>query len=191
MSEEIIQPQHAAPQNQNAEQVPSSPFHTSDGPPVEANGIDDSFTWSAPEYIAHHKDMQWYGAVVAITIILVALIYVITRDRISAITIFILGIIFCLAAARKPRILTYILNHDGLTVGHRFYPYSSFKSYSIRHEGTLTSVDFIPMKRFMPLASIYCPPNDEAAIVELLAEHVPYEERRTGYIDQFSRRIRF
>lgn len=102
-----------------------------------------------------------------------------------------LGILFCLAAARKPRILTYALDDHGLTIGPRFYPYDGFRSFSAVREGTIVSIELIPLKRFMPVTSVSCPPANEETVAAIISDHVPYEERPHALIDRFGRYIRF
>lgn len=190
MSEETVRPQNTPPSVQGEEQAPPSPFPAPSAPPP-ARPDDDGFAWTASEYIAHHKDSKWYASVIGITVAVVALTYFITRDRISAITIFVAGILFCVAAARKPRILTYVIDRDGITIGPRFHPYVEFKSFTVVRDGAFANIQLVPLKWFMPLTSLYCAPEDEETVLKLLSTHVPYEERPHAYVDRLARRIRF
>lgn len=191
MSEETIQPQNTAPPAPDSEeQAPPSPFPVAaTAPPIEED--EEAFTWTASEYIGHHKNTKWYATVMAITLAVVVLTYIVTRDRISVVTIFIVGILFCVAAARKPRIVTYAINHDGLTIGSNFHPYEEFKSFRVVRDDALANIELMPLKWHQPLTSIYCPPEYEETVLHVLSSHVPYEERPHTYVDRLARRIRF
>jgi len=47
------------------------------------------------------------------------------------------------------------------------------------------------MKRFMPFIPMYYAPEQEEAIVEVLARYLPFEERKQDPIDRFMSKIRF
>ncbi|MET0779670.1 MAG: hypothetical protein ABWY71_02435 [Candidatus Saccharimonadales bacterium] len=196
MSEETVQPQTPASEPANDPKFDPddhgapSPFPTAEeeeAREAEAHTV----TWTASEYIAHHKTPAWYAAVLAAVVALAAITFLITRDKISTVTITIVGILFCIAAARKPRVLTYKLDRDGLTLGQRFHPYGEFKSFSVVREGAFSNVDLMPMKRFMPMTSIYFSPDDEDNILDALSEHVAFEERSHALFDRFMRNVRF
>lgn len=188
------------------DQAPPSPFPNTNNyaaPPVDAvpgqapGAPDDAedqgsaFIWTASEYVAHHKDSLWYGKAVAITFLAAVIVYLVTRDIISVITIIIVGTLFCVAAARKPRTITYALDDHGLTVGSRFYPYTEFKSFSVVRDGAFASVELVPLKRFMPPTNVFFAPDDEDTVMEILTAHVPFQERPSSVIDRFGRYIRF
>jgi hypothetical protein len=166
-------------------------------PPVTSQAVEDEddpmppVTWSAAEFIAHHKDIRWYLSVIGITIVLAAIVRLLTGDNISTVMLVIIGVFFCLTAARKPRTLNYSLNEDGILIGERFMPYSDFRSFSVIHDGQLANIELVPMKRFMPLVSIYCSAEAEDDAIDTLADFLPYEERTHSVVDRFARRIRF
>jgi hypothetical protein len=61
----------------------------------------------------------------------------------------------------------------------------------VTREGAFASVELFPLKRFLPLTTIYFSPQDEDAVIDTLSEHVPFEERHRALIDRFIRHIRF
>ena len=194
MSEETVQPQRpdtepvGTPRFDAAEHAPPSPFPAAG----DSSRHDETVvSWTASEFIVHHKSAAWYGAVAAATLTLAAITFLITQDKISTGTIILVGILFCIAAARKPRVLTYTLDHDGLTLGQHFRPYADFRSFSVVREGPFASIDLLPLKRFMPLMSVYFSPEDEGRVMDMLAEHIPFEERSHALVDRFMRNIRF
>jgi hypothetical protein len=200
MSEDNVpQPQSTGPQpssewQQNPQTAPSQVGNEQAQQPVDESGSDhqaSEVTWTASEFIAHHKDVRWYAVVIVVTLVLAVIVRLLTRDNISTAMVVIVGIFFCLMAARKPRTLTYTVNDDGVNIAGRLYPYTEFKSFSVMRDGPFVNIELVPMKRFMPMTSIYCSPDSEDETVDVLAQFIPYEERDYSIIDLLARRIRF
>jgi len=147
--------------------------------------------WQAPEFIAHSHPAGWYAGLFIATIALTALVFLITKDYIAGGTIVVLGIIIGLSAKRQPAMATYELAHTGLSINDKKYPYNSFKSFSLLRDGNMTSINFFPLKKFMPLVSAYLPQSDEDKVVKAIGNHLPYEQRQMDPIDRLSRRLRF
>jgi hypothetical protein len=163
------------------------PGHTASG----YSAPDKTIEWTASEFIAHHKGFGWYALLFLGTVLVTALIFWITRDRIAAGAIVVCALIFAVAGAHKPRVLTYRLDSSGLTIGPKFYPYNNYKAFAVIDEGPFSSISFLPLKRFMPGLSIYFAPEDEAHIIEVLSSYLPLQPGSTSAFDDLMRRIRF
>jgi hypothetical protein len=157
--------------------------------PESANG--ESVSWTASEFIAHNKSTGWYLLLVLAAIVLVAGVWLLTKDVISAILIALAIAAFGFYAARPPRALRYELDEQGLTIGQKHYSYDEVRSFAVMPEGAFSSIAFMPLKRFAPLTTIYYDPADEEKIVTLLADCLPMEEHQHDAIDRFMRRIRY
>lgn len=177
------------PEDQKSDQAPK-PYGDSRKP---ASGSEDSAatTWTASEYIAHNKGFGWYALLFLAAAVLAAAVYFVSRDVVSTATIGIIEVIFAVAAARKPRVLTYSLDGSGLTIGQKFYPYSNFKSFALIQQGAFPSITFMPLKRFMPSLSIYFAPDDQEKILDALSKHLPMEQSQGELVDRLMHRIRF
>lgn len=163
-------------------------------PQPEAKTKDTSaseVTWTASEYVAHHKGFGWYALLFLGAAVFAALIYWFGRDLVPTIAIVLVAVIFAVAAARKPRVLTYRLDESGLTIGQKFYPYGNFKSFAFVQDGAFNSITFMPLKRFMPSLSIYFAPDDEKKIVAALSKHLPMEQGKGELVDRLMNRVRF
>lgn len=147
--------------------------------------------WSASEYVAHEKSSSWYLGTVFFGAILTALIYFITTDIFVTAVVFIAGASMAIYAGRKPDTKQYQLDDKGIKVADKIYPYSNFKSFSIVEEGAIDSIWLKPMKRFSPLVVVYFSPEDEAKIIDVLANFLPHEQRELDFIDQISKKMRF
>jgi len=154
-------------------------------------GPEGSISWTASEFIAHHKSPGWYLVLAAAAIAGALLVWVIVHDKISAGVVIVAALFLGIFAARKPRQLQYRLDDKGLTIGERRFAYGSFRSFAVVPEGAFSSIEFVPLKRFSPLTTIYYDPADEAKIIALISERLPMEQRQKSLIDRLMWRIRF
>jgi hypothetical protein len=120
-----------------------------------------------------------------------AVIYLVTRDVISAGVIILAAIVLGIYAGHQPRELEYQLNARGLTIGQKHYSYEQFRSFSVLPEGAFSSIVFMPLKRFAVPTTIYYAPEDEEKIVSLLGSYLPLEERGHDAVDRLMHRIHF
>lgn len=185
-------PQASAPQNLPATSTPApvpQPVQTEPAAPIVAN--ENAVQWTASEYIAHHKGAGWF-LLLALAVVGVAVgIYFWTKDIISVVAIVGMAALFGYYAGRKPAVQSYSISEQGVAIGEKVYPFSELKSFSIVREGAFSSIVFLPMKRFMPFIPMYYAPDQEEAIVEVLARYLPFEERKQDPIDRFMSKIRF
>lgn len=157
-------------------------------PPTGSTG---AISWTASEFVAHQKSGGWYGLLAAGAFVVAVLIWLLTKDIVSAIVILVAALALGIFGARQPRELEYRLDDHGLTIGHKQFAYGNFRSFAVMREGAFSSIVFMPLKRFAPLTTIYYDPNDEAKIVDLLSDRLPLEERQHDPIDRLMWRIRF
>lgn len=150
----------------------------------------DSISWTASEFIAHHKSFGWYALLNLGVVALAAIAWFVTKDLVASAVIVFAGIVLSLYGARQPRQLQYQLDDHGLTIQGRRYGYQGFRSFSVTMEGPFATIAFMPLKRFSPLLTLYCDPQDEDNILTILSRHLPHEARRPDAIDSLMRRIR-
>ena len=151
----------------------------------------NTVSWAASEYIDHKQGSGWFFGLTAATALLATAVYFLTKDYFATGIIVVLGVVVGLFAKRTPRQLSYELTSDGIKIEQKTYPYNLFKTFSIVQDGILTSIDFMPVKRFMPPVSAYFDPADQDKIIAILEQHLPYEERQLDGVERLSRRLRF
>lgn len=191
-------PQTADTSAQNTtEQSPQPMIHADEYAPSPAlqpappAGANDVVSWSASEFIAHHKTAGWYGLLVLATAFIAGIVFLFTRDKISTSVIIFVGVIFGVSAGRKPRTLGYRVDGASLTIGQKVYSYDKFRSFAVVQEDAFSSIVLMPLQRFMPLITIYYDPKDEQRIVDILAERLPVATHKLDWVDQLMRRVRF
>ncbi len=158
--------------------------------PLAATNVPE-VTWTASEFIAHPKNTNWYLALVGVTVVILVGAWLIGHDIITSLAIVICAILFGTMAARQPRQLEYSLGTNGVTIGPKFYPFKDFRSFAVIPEGAFSSIDFMPLKRFAPILSIYYDPEYEPRVRDLLAEHLPSAVHKRTMVDELMHRIRF
>jgi hypothetical protein len=117
-------------------------------------------------------------------------IYFLTKEYFAAITILAVGVIVALYARQKPKQVTYELSEAGLRIGEKLYAYSLFKSFSLKNEIGLSSLQLMPLKKLMPAISIYYDAADEEKIVDILSKHLPLDEAKPDSIERLSRHLK-
>ena len=105
--------------------------------------------------------------------------------------IVVVAVIFGIFAARRPRELKYQLDSTGLRIGDKTYPYGNFKSFSVVNEEAVKSIWLMPLKRFMPIITIYFAPQDGDKITGMLANFLPFQEHQLDPVDKLMHRLRF
>jgi len=158
---------------------------------VQSTSQNESYQWSASEFIAYQKNAGWYLLLILVICVISGLVFIITRDLISTVSIIFAGILFMIFAARKPRVLEYQIDKNGISIGQKLYSYSNLKSFSIINEGAMRSISLYPLQRFMPSISIYFEPQEEPNIIDALANYLPQEDKKQDVIDRLMHRIRF
>lgn len=147
--------------------------------------------WTASEYIANPKSAGWFMLLAVGSILLAAGIYFVTKDYVSTGVIALLGVIVGIFAARQPRVLRYVIDNTGIYIGERFYPYATFKTFSVADSQAIHHISLEPLRRFMPPLVIHYDPDDEGKITETLASYLPYQPYRRDIVDSITRRFRF
>jgi hypothetical protein len=174
---------------------PEAPIETAQELPAEPEADYDPnlahVEWTASEYIAAPKSGGWFGLLAISSVILAVVVFILTRDILSTAVIGILGIIVGIFAARQPHTLTYSVDNQGLHIGEKFYPYETFKSFSVAKEQAISYISLSPLRRFMPPLTVHYSPDDEGRITQTLAEYLPYEDHKPDVVDSITRRIRF
>ncbi len=165
--------------------APEAATPTAPPPPPE------DFSWTAAEFIEHPRTSSWYVMLFLATVLLAAAMYFVTKDYFATGVSVVVGIVIGVFAGHKPRQLQYTITETGMQIGQKDYDYSLFKSFSLMHEGSTSSINFLPLKRFMPPVTAYLTPEIEERAVDLLGDYLPYEERQLDSVDRLAHRLHF
>jgi hypothetical protein len=197
----VAPPEMALAQSTIPEPVPFAPApsaaNTDFQPAPEAESDeyptfpDQPVSWTASEFIAHEKSLNWYVLLFGGAVIAAGLAWLLFKDILAAVVILVAVLMLAAYSKRQPRELAYTLDNSGITIGQKLYPYALFRSFGVVDDGAFSSIELIPLKRFSPPITIYFDPDNEDAIADALTPHVPFVPRKPDPIDQLIRRIRF
>jgi len=155
------------------------------------NNTPKAISWTASEYIDHQQGATWYLGLGVATIALATIFYLILKDYFSSVAVVVIGLAVGMFAHRTPQQLNYELSAEGLKIQDKDFGFNQFKSFAIMPGEQVGSIELEPIKRFMPPISVFFAAKDQEAIVGLLQEHLPYEERSLDTVERISRRLKF
>jgi len=169
-------------------------FKPEDGPAAPQAPLPalEPVSWTASEYIAHHKTAGWFLLLGLGTAALTVGVYLVTGgDVLSSVMIAVAGIIFGVFGARRPQVLEYAVGPQGVHIGPKHYGWDEFKSFAVIDENALRSIVLLPLKRFQPPISMYYALDDEAGIVDVLSACLPIEQRQQDALERLMHKMRF
>lgn len=182
-SEQPATPDAPTPNEYQENATPTAP---------EAEAEDDILLhWQAAEFVSHEKSPSWYYKLAGVAILIAAIVFLLTKDKISTGIVVFGALLLGIYARRQPRELEYVLATHGLGIGEKYHSYEEFRSFSVVPEAHMSSVIFRPMKRFGQILTIYFPPELEDQVGDILADRLPYEDHQHDLVESFMRRIRF
>lgn len=171
---------------------PSSEWQYNDVAEFSETTSTSPVTWTADEFKAHPKNSQWFIRLAIFTAALAGISFIISPgDFVPPLVVIIVAITFGVMAVRKPRKLEYAIDDSGVHIGQKLYPFSNFKSFSIVQEDGMDVVWLMPLKRFMPILSLYFEENEGGQIVDALAITLPLENRQPDAVDRLMHKIKF
>jgi hypothetical protein len=159
--------------------------------PSNAQQAGDTVTWSAHEFLAHDKTNGWYLIFAVALLVLIAIIYVVTRDIFSVVIVAVLAAVFGVAAAIRPRVIDYEVSPGGLKVGNKKYKFDEFRSFSVFEDSTQPFIQLLPHKRFMVPLALHYQPADGERIITILGEYLASEQHKNDWVDKMTSRIHF
>jgi hypothetical protein len=158
---------------------------------VQANEVFEPISWQASEFIDHQKTFSWFALLALGALFLSVIIYLVTKSIFSSAVVIVAVLAFGVIAVQKPRQLTYSLLSSGIVVGDKKYIFDDFKTFSVNSESAVPSVSLIPIKKFIPVLTIYFSPEDGEKIFDILALYIPHEQRKDDAVERLMSRIRF
>ncbi len=157
----------------------------------DANQADGSIVWQSAEYMAHDKNANWYTMMLIGSVVIAGIVYVLNRDILTAAIVLFALVGLGYFSGRKPREQQFAVSTDGAHVGHNYYPFHNFRSFSVVEDASASSIILMPLKRFMPAVNIYVPAEYEEQVISFIADILPFEQHKTDFAESLMRRIRF
>ncbi len=118
-------------------------------------------------------------------------VFFVTHSLVSTLIVVVMFAVTGVYAVRQPATKRYRISEDGVRVDAKFYPYSTFRSFSVMNEGAVNCVWLRPLQRYLPTIAMYFSDQDERSIVMTLENYLPAEDRSLDIVDRVLRKIRF
>jgi hypothetical protein len=151
----------------------------------------EDLVWTAAEFVEHEKSASWYVMLAVVGVVIAALSYLVSHDKITAGVIVAVMAGFGVFAARRPRTQQYRMSNNGILVGNKIYAFHDYKTFSVTEDSSVISIVFMPLKRFMPPLTIYVVPDMEEKVVNFLGGFMPFERHKADAVESLMRRIHF
>jgi uncharacterized membrane protein YgcG len=148
------------------------------------------YSWQASEYIFHEKSGQWFFALIAIAVIIIAILAFLQQWLSIAIIVVMTGALISYSR-KEPRTLNYTLDDYGIKVGEKPMPYSQFKSFSVEEQPGWHAIELEPAQRFAPRLTVLSEKDNFEVIEGILADHLPRVDRDPDWIERITRYVRF
>jgi len=159
--------------------------------PDVAATSDVPLSWQASEFIHHEKSGMWFMILLAASAVLLAIDFFLIKSWTFGALIVVMAIGSMVIARRQPRMLNYMMSAQGIQIGEKHFSFHDFRAFGVVQEGAFYSIRLIPNKRFMPMATIYFPPELGEQIVDMFGAVLPMEKIQLDPIDKFVEKIRF
>lgn len=169
----ITAPQMEAVNLAKPETSQPKPESSSESPTPEA-----LISWTAPSFGYKDKNVVWIlAAAVAFLGLLGYFIY--SRDWFSVGIISVVGIVlFWYVAKVRPTETEYSISDMGVTAGQHFYPFSDLHSFWLVYNNKIQTLDIAFTRKYLPSLTINISNVAPLDIKELLAKHIPEQEKR-------------
>jgi hypothetical protein len=143
--------------------------------------------WRAPEYEIYEKSRNWYlYALLLLAVIVAFAVY--TDSPVMAITFILIGVVGYIFVNRTPRILDFLVTHDGVVAGRDLYEFDNMISFWIFYEPGQVKVISLHMKnKIMPFVHIPIHDEDPLEIRRVLLEYVSEIKQEPSVADTFER----
>ena len=161
-------------------------------PAVQASVPQEApLSWQASEFVHHEKDGMWFLALLGVTVALLLVDVFLVQSWTFGALIIVMAIAVMVIAKRPPRIIAYTLTAQGIQIDEKQFHFQDFRAFGVVQENAFYSIRLVPNKRFMPMVSVFFPPEDGEAIVDAFGHALPMENIERDTIDKLVEKIRF
>lgn len=151
----------------------------------------ESISWQASEYVHQEKGGVWFMVLWAAAFALLLFDYFVVKSWTFAVLIVVMAVSVITIARRPPRLINYVLTPYGFRIDEKQFNFHDFRAFGVVQEGAFYSVRLIPVKRFMPMVSIFFPPEHGEKIVDAFGSALPMENIQRDSIDKLAEKFRF
>jgi hypothetical protein len=151
----------------------------------------EKIEWEAPEYEFHEKSPDWFWTLGIITLALF-LSAILLHSFLFGFLILLAGFSLALFGARKPDIVSFKINAQGIHIGSRIYPYENLKCFWVDYEPPYKKELIIESRKtFMPHITMIIEDADPIKIRNCLLQFLKEEKIEETLTNIIVRLLRF
>jgi len=151
----------------------------------------EKIEWEAPEYEFHKKSPDWFWTLGIITLALF-LSAVLLHNLLFGFLILLSGFSIALFAARRPSIVPFRINAQGIHIGKKIYPYENLKCFWVDYEPPYKKELIVESKKaFMPHITIMTGEADPVKIRNYLLKFIKEEKIEESLTSSVARLLGF
>ncbi len=153
----------------------------------EASTDSDEVNWRIEEPNFTPKTTEWFWAFGILTFALIVFSILLKNYLLTIILALAIFIIYS-SKNKKPELINFRLDNDGLYIEHKFYPYDSFESFWIflAHN---REIAFRYKRHLAPLLILPFHSDDEPQIRKILTKYLTESEEQESLIDLLRKRF--
>jgi len=155
----------------------------------EINPDSDGVNWRIEEPDLTPKTTEWFWAFGILAFALIVFSILLKNYLLTIILALAIFIIYS-SKNKKPELINFRLDNDGLYIEHKFYPYDSFESFWLFPAQNEKRELALRHKRHLsPLLIVLFHNNDEPRIRRILNKYLPESEEKESLIDLLRKRF--
>jgi len=150
-------------------------------------------TWQAPAFKYYPKDVSWYWLSFIIAIILMAFA-VWQKNLLFAVFIFLAEIMIFTWAGRRPEMIKFRIDAQGISLAGKIYNYSDLEKFCLRPDGESKNFEELIIKRkthFNPYLKILVDAKISSQVREILSRKLTEEEYEDSLLEGIFKWLRF
>lgn len=148
-------------------------------------------TWQASEFVHNEKSGSWFLALCGVALLLLIIDIFLIKSWTFGALIVVMAIAAVVVGRRPPRIITYSLSLQGIRIGEKLFSFHDFRAFGVIQEQAFYSIRLVPNKRFMPMVSVFFPPELGEEIVDVFGSMLPMEPLELDPLDKLAEKLRF
>ncbi len=169
----------------------SLPEGTQAPPTQNEASLDAPLSWQASEFVHHEKDGMWFLSLVGAATVLLVIDFFLVKSWTFGALIIVMTIAVISIAKRPPRTINYALTSHGLQIDEKHFSFQDFRAFGVVQENAFYSIRLVPSKRFMPMVSVFFPPEYAEELVDMFGHVLPMENIKRDPLDKLVEKIRF
>lgn len=145
--------------------------------------------WTASESLDFKRNARWYiiASLVATAIIGVEIWF---RQWTGAVLALVIYAAVIILVRRPSRTVNYTLTSQGLYIEDKLHPFSEFRAFGVRQDGSLWTLVLLPAQRFSLSITMFITEDQGEAIVDALGTVLPMENVQPDIVDRITKRLK-